>query len=122
MGHIHVDARVKGEKGERDLKEILIDTGATYTILPLELVEEAGAARIPPYTTDVELGDGRTVKASVHAASIAINGREGPAIILAFENAKPALGAQTLESLGLKLAPSTGELKPTRPKGIAYFY
>jgi len=122
VGHVHVNARIKGEKGERELNEILVDTGASYTVLPSELVKEVRAVEIPPYTMDVELGDGRTVTASVHAASIEIDDREGPAIILAFEGAKEVIGVQTLESLGLRVDPSTGMLEPTRPKGIAYFY
>jgi len=122
MGHVRVNARIKGGKGECELSEILADTGATYTILPLEVIEGVGAVKIPPYAMDVELGDGRTVRASVYAASIEISDREGPAIILAFEKAKSVLGVQTLESLGLKVDPTTGMLEPTRPKGIAYFY
>ncbi|MHC1610384.1 MAG: aspartyl protease family protein [Candidatus Methanospirareceae archaeon] len=122
MGHVHVNACIKNEKAELVLKEILVDTGATYTVLSLKRVEEVGAVRIPPYEMDVELGDGRTVRASIYAASIKIEDREGPAIILAFEGAKEVIGVQTLESLGLKVDTSTNRLEPTRPRGIAYFY
>jgi len=103
MGHVRVNVCIRGGKGERELGEILADTGATYTILPLEVIEGVGAVKIPPYAMDVELGDGRTVKASVYATSIKIGDREGPAIILTFEKAKSVLGVQTLESLGLRV-------------------
>jgi hypothetical protein len=65
---------VRGERGEQELNA-LIDTGASYTVLPTELVEEVGAIRTP-YTVDLELGDGRTVKASVYVASSESGERE----------------------------------------------
>ena len=34
MGHIRTDMAVRGEKGSVKLKNVLIDTGATYTVLP----------------------------------------------------------------------------------------
>lgn len=122
MGHVHVDTYIKGKKGEQLLGEILVDTGATYTMLSPKVVKQVGATKIPPYTLDVELGDGRKASVSVYAASIRIGDREGPAIILAFEDVKQVVGVQTLESLGLKVDTLTGKLEPTRPKGIAYFY
>ena len=122
MGHVAVNITIKGEKGEEALPEVLVDTGATYTVLSPEVLKQVGAAKIPPYTLDVTLGDGRQVAASVYAASIAIDGREGPAIILSFAGARKVVGVQTLESLGLKLDPVTGNLEATRPKGLAYFY
>lgn len=122
MGHVHVNAYIRNKKAEIELKEILVDTGATYTVLSSERIEEVGAVKVPPYEMDVELGDGRTVRASIYAASIKIEDREGPAIILAFEGAKEVIGVQTLESLGLKVDTSTNRLEPTRPSGIAYFY
>ena len=121
MGHIMSNIAIKGEKGEQTLTEILVDTGATYTVLSPEVVKEVGAMKAS-FTTDVELGDGRKVKAAVYLASASIDGREGPVIILSFEGAKEVIGVQTLECLGLKLDPTTGKLKATRPKGVAYFY
>jgi len=120
MGHVYVKAAIKGEKSEEEL-EILVDTGASYTVLPSELMEEVGAIKTP-YTLDLELGDGRTIEASVYTVSIKVGDREGPAIIAAFKDARRVLGVQTLEALGLKVDPSTGKLEPTRPKGLAYFY
>jgi len=121
MGHVISNIAIKGESGEQTLTEILVDTGATYSVLPPEVVEEVGAMKAS-FTTDVELGDGRRVKAAVYLASASIDGREGPVIILSFEGAKEVIGVQTLESLGLKLDPTTGKLEVTRPKGVAYFY
>jgi len=121
MGHVLSNITIRGEKGERALTDILVDTGATYTVLSPQVVEQVGAVKAS-FTTDVELGDGRKVKAAIYYASASIDGREGPAIILSFEGAREVIGGQTLEALGLKLDPATGKLEATRPKGVAYFY
>ncbi|KPV64563.1 MAG: hypothetical protein AOA66_0096 [Candidatus Bathyarchaeota archaeon BA2] len=121
MGHVHVDAYIKGTKGELKLQNVLVDTGATYTMFSMNLLDEVGAIKTS-YTLDLELGDGRKVKAEVYVAAIRIEDREGPAIVATFKDVKQVLGTQTLESLGLKVDPSTGRLEPTRPKGVAYFY
>ena len=122
MGHVTVDITLRGEMGGRALTGMLVDTGATYTMLSPEAVKQIGAWKIAPYTLNVALADGREVSASVYAASAIIDGREAPAIILAFEGAREVVGVQTLESLGLKPNPETGKLEATRPKGVAYFY
>ena len=121
MGRFVTNITIKGEKGERALAEILVDTGATYTVLSPQVMKKVGATKAS-FTMDVEIGDGHKVKAAVYYALTSIGDREGPAIILAFEGAKEVVGVQTLESLGLKLDPLTGKLEPTRPKGVAYFY
>ena len=97
----------------------MVGTGATYTVLPKEVIEAIGAFKLPTKVA-LELGDERTIEAETYAASARIANREGPVIIASFESARPLTGVQTLESLGLKVNPITGELEETRPKGIAY--
>ncbi|MHA1711327.1 MAG: aspartyl protease family protein [Candidatus Freyarchaeota archaeon] len=121
LGHVRVDMRVRGAKGERKLENVLVDTGATFTILPRSVLEEVGAWSLQ-LTLPLELGDGRKVEADVYSAVIAIGDRWGPGIILTFKDAKTVLGVQALEALGLRVNPATGRLESTRPKGIAYFY
>jgi len=121
MGHVEVDAYIRGTSGGVELKRVIVDTGATYTVLPIELVKEIGAVETP-YTVDMELGDGRKIKTNIYVASIKIQEREAPSIIAAFKEAKIVIGVQSLEALGLKVDPTTGKLEPTRPKGLAYFY
>jgi len=119
MGHTYVELTVFTSKGEYKERGVMVDTGATYTILPQDILEKIGAFKLPT-KVPLELGDGRTIEAETFAASAKIADREGPIIIASFENAKPLIGVQTLESLGLKVNPVTGELEETRPKGIAY--
>lgn len=52
MGHVYTDIIIKGTRGTKELKEVLIDTGATYTVLPKEDLDEVGASLLP---TEVKL-------------------------------------------------------------------
>jgi len=121
MGHVHVNVRLKGAEGSLEINNVLIDTGASYTVMNSQALKKIGAIKTP-HTVDLELGDGRVVKADVYVAVTSIEGREAPTLCVSFEGAKPVLGVLTLEGLGLKVNPTTGRLEPTRPKGIAYFY
>jgi predicted aspartyl protease len=121
MGHLHTDMTVRGSKAVVELKNVLIDTGATYTVLPEEILEEVGAGRIPT-EVEIELGNGEKVKARAYGVAITIEDVEAPSISITFEGAQTVIGVETLESIGLKLDPTTGRLEFTRPKGMAYFY
>lgn len=121
MGYLYIDIMVKGNKAQKELKNVLIDTGATYTVLPESTLEEIGASIIPT-EVEVELGNGKKVKAKAYGLVIRIKDVEAPSIGITFKGAKTAIGVETLESLGLKLDPTTGNLEFTRPKGLAYFY
>jgi len=100
---------------------VLIDTSATYTVLPESILEEVGAPIIPT-VVEVELANGKKVKAKAYGVVIRIKDAEAPSIGITFEGAKTVIGAETLETIGLKLDPTTGNLEFTRPKGMAYFY
>jgi predicted aspartyl protease len=121
MGHLHTDMTVRGSKAVVELKKVLIDTGATYTVLPEEILEKVGAWGPMP-EIEVTLGNGQSVKAKVYGVAITIEEVEAPAISITFDGAQTVIGVETLESIGLKLDPTTGKLEFTRPKGMAYFY
>jgi len=59
----------------------------------------------------LRLGDGRVVRARVFVAEVEIEGRRGPARVMAFNGATPVIGVDTLETLGLKIDPVTGKLE-----------
>lgn len=121
MGHLYTDVTVRGSKAAVTLRKVLIDTGATYTVLPEAILEEVGAARIPT-EIEVELGNGEKVKAKAYGVAIKIEDVEAPAVTITFAGAQTVIGVETLESVGLRLDPTTGILEFTRPKGLAYFY
>jgi len=68
------------------------------------------------------LGNGENVKAEAYGMAIKIQDVEAPSIGITFEGAQTVIGVETLESIGLRLDPTTGKLEFTRPKGTAYFY
>jgi len=107
VGHVIVKAVVRGKK-ERVL-ELLVDTGASFTVLPLELAEELLIET--PFEVDLKLGDGRVVRARVFVGEIEIEGRRGPVRILAFRGAYPVIGVDTLETLGLRVDPVSGRIE-----------
>ncbi len=121
MGHLRTDIVVKGNKTAVRLKSVLINTGATYTVLPERILKEIGAWG-PMRELEVELGNGKRVKAKAYGVVIGIKDTEAPSICIGFEGGKTVIGIETLESIGLKLNPTTGKLEFTRPKGMAYFY
>jgi predicted aspartyl protease len=93
LGHVFVRARFR-EKTEIEFEKILIDTGVSFTVMPLDVAEKHFIET--PFTLDIKLGDGGIVKARVFIAEGEIEGRKGPLRILAFENATPVIGVDTL--------------------------
>ena len=114
-------ALVKGEKGQRDMQRIPIDTSAFFTILPSEILFEIGA-----YPEDLkarlELEQGDSLEARVYSVVVAAQGREDVTLAVTFEGAQPVLGAKFLEDLGLNVDSESGLLEPSRRHGFAYNY
>lgn len=121
MGHIHVNVLLKSEEETEELRDVMVDTGATYTLLPEELLKRIRAVKMP-HKGRLELGDGRDIEAQFYSLVIRIEDREAPVVVATFEGARPLIGVLTLESLGLKVDPAEAKLEPTRPKGVAYLY
>jgi len=121
LTHVYARVRLVGTKTHRAIDNLLVDTGATFTVLPRDLLEEVGAVRVPT-KTKLELGDGRSVEAEVYAIVLAIEDREGATLAVTFTDARPVLGVRSLEDLGLKVDPVSGSLEATRPPGVAYYY
>ncbi|MBM4045874.1 MAG: hypothetical protein FJ279_12220 [Planctomycetes bacterium] len=121
MGHLHTDMTIRGRRAALKLKNVLIDTGATYTVLPEKVLKQVGAWGPMP-DVKIELGNGKKLKAKAYGVTVAIRGARSPTICLTFKGAQTVVGVETLESIGLKLDPTTGKLEFTRPKGLAYFY
>ena len=110
MGHIFVRAKFRG-KDVLEIDKILVDTGASFTVMPLDIAEKYFIET--PFEAELKLGDGRVVKAKMFVAEIEIEGRKGPLRIMAFKNAIPVIGVDTLETLGLKIDTSTGKIEKT---------
>jgi len=94
---------------------MLVDTRATLTTISSELAQRLGIPTLKP--RKVKLADGREVEAEAGVVSIKIDGREAPTTVLVMGE-EPLIGVETLETLGLKVNPETGELEPTRSYSI----
>lgn len=82
----------------------LVDSGATYTVVPKEHLREIGVA--PNREETFSLGDGTTVKRKVGDAYFEYQGNQAAAPILFGEQGdEPLLRVFTLEALGLTLDP-----------------
>ena len=106
-------------KDASDLHEVvfLVDSGAFYTILPLEVVQNLGIETT--LSGPVMLADRRVVQIALGMAYLRVLDREGGVPIGVMEVPEPLLGITALEALGLKVNPVEGTLEPARPYGPA---
>lgn len=121
MGHIYTDIELVGQTKRIRLKKVLIDTGASYTVIEPKLLESISAPKLPG-RFKIELGDGRKVIAYAYGCEGKIGKHYGPVIAVTFPKAKNVIGVETLESLGLRFNLRKQKLEETRPPGLAYFY
>ena len=89
----------------------LVDTGATYPMVPASVLEELGVER--EYDIPFNLADGSRVVLSVGMVPTEIEGR-ARRVYFAFglEGAKPLLGALALEVFGFAVDAKNGRLIP----------
>lgn len=114
MGHVVANAELSARRSAK--VRLLVDTGPTFTVIPSSLARRLRATPLPRRFR-VELADGSVGSLRACSIGVRIARRFGPTIALVVgEKAEPLLGAETLETLGLKVDPSTGKLEPSRAK------
>lgn len=83
---------------------LLVDTGATLSWIPREVLETLGA--IPLSRLPFSLADGRTLERDTTAVLLTIDGRKGAVPVAFGEPGEEAvLGATALEALGFMVDP-----------------
>ena len=104
--------RLDSLDGERSLEiEAMVDTGASYTIVPARLLKDLGVSPIDKIS--LVLADGRPVEYDLGEARATVNGRSIPTLVVfGDDNARALLGAYTLEGLRLGVDPAHGRLVP----------
>lgn len=113
MGITVVEGTVTGPTGERAAVRFLVDSGATYTLLPHDVWQSLGLS--PRRTVAFTLADGTTVERAVSECHIVLAQGEGHTpVILGQPGDEALLGVVTLEILGLVLNPFTRTLQPMR--------
>ncbi len=112
MGITYIEGRVRGPKGEKDVR-FLIDSGATYSLLPEVVWKEIGL--IPKREHTFVLADGRTIVRKVSECYIILPQGEGHTpVILGESDDEALLGVVTLEILGVVFNPFKRTLEPMR--------
>jgi predicted aspartyl protease len=113
MGVTYVRARLRRPDGRGRVVEerFLVDSGAIYSVLPLETWR---ALRLKPERqVEFTLADGTAIERAVSECRFEIrdNAATSP-VVLGEEHDGALLGAVTLETLGLMLNPLTREILP----------
>lgn len=94
-----------------DQLDALVDTGATYTWIPRECLQDLGVQ--PDQKRLFILADGREVTYDIAWVRIRINGLSQPTIaVFGDAGSVPLLGAVTLEEYGLAADPVNRRLTP----------
>ena len=112
MGVFSWPVRLDSMDGRESLEiDALVDTGASYTIVPGGLLRRMGASPIDKI--GLQLADGRPVEYDIGRAMATINGRtEATLVVFGEDNARALLGAYTLEGLRLAVDPTRSVLIP----------
>ena len=121
MGETRIRFKIYGIDGKSTVLNAIVDTGATFTKIPLYVANELGLEA--KYETKVELGDGHIITRKLAPAEVEIEDVRR-LILVSIGEEKPLLGYTTLELLGFKVNPITGKLERTmaieyRAKGNA---
>ena len=113
MGYVKVKVVIRNIH-KSDLKsevDLLVDTGAIYTILSRERLLGLGVEARDKRR--FKTADGRVIERDVGAVEIEIKGHSTYSIVILGEPSDAeVLGVTTLEELGLQVDPVSGELKP----------
>lgn len=91
--------------------ELLVDTGALYSILPGPLLSQLG---IEPFQRKTfKTADGRGIERRIGEAQFTFNGERGISkVVFGEESDAAVLGVTALEVLALEVDPTSGALRP----------
>ena len=98
--------------GEPQRVNLLVDTGAMYSIVPRRDLDNLGVK--PRWRRRFRLADGRRIEREGSGLLYRVGKHEGHApVIFGEAGDQPILGVTALEAMGLQVDPITHELKPT---------
>ncbi|HLC94556.1 MAG TPA: aspartyl protease family protein [Patescibacteria group bacterium] len=106
MGVIFIKLIVKNiyDTMKQTEENFLVDSGAHFTVLPLEIVKKLELK--PIYVQEFSLADGRLIKRKLGNALIRFEDKElAVPVVLGNKGDTALLGVTTLESFGLMLDP-----------------
>jgi predicted aspartyl protease len=108
---VEVSAYNPEKLAECRVVKLLADTGAMYSIIPRQILDNLGIK--PRWRRKFSLANGQRIERDGSHALYRVGEYEGYApVIFGEENDKPILGVTALEAMGLQIDPVTQELKP----------
>ena len=111
--YTYIDGQVKGPRGKWAGVKFLIDSGATYSVLPKEVWEKIGLK--PKRKMTFTLADGTTIERSISEVYVILpQGEAHTPVVLGEDGDQALLGIVTLEILGLVFNPFDRTLQPMR--------
>jgi clan AA aspartic protease len=112
MGLFRVAAQLTGPTGRSEVVDVLVDTGATFLVIPRDLADrlELHATRTCP----IETAGGREEVWPLAEVRIRLDGHEVTTPCLIAAQGVPLLGAVALESLLLAADPVARRLIPVK--------
>jgi clan AA aspartic protease len=112
LGITYIVWRVKGPSGEVE-ERFLVDSGATYTVLPEEAWRSIGLKPLREH--EFLLADGTVIRREVSECYIMLPQGEGHTpVVLGEADDQALLGVVTLKILGLVFNPFKSTLQPMR--------
>lgn len=109
----HIEGVLTGPTGKQATVRFLVDSGATYSLVPHDVWKTIDLA--PKRTVTFTLADGTLVARAVSECHLALAEGDGHTpVILGEPDDQALLGVVTLEILGLVLHPFKRTLEPMR--------
>ena len=111
MGITYLEGTVTGPKGDKETLKFLLDTGATYSLLPEVVWKKLGLT--PKRSMDFAMADGTIIERNISECHIEFREGDGhtPVIMGKAGDDMALLGVVTLENLGLVFHPFSRELR-----------
>lgn len=112
MGTFTVPLQIADPEGRHyETVQAMVDSGATYTVLPGSILERLGV--VPHSARSFILADGSRVERGFGRTWMRLDGREDVSPVAFWdEGVQPLLGAVTLEIFSLGIDPVNGRLIP----------
>lgn len=113
MGLTYIEGIARSEDGKEAQVTFLVDSGAGYTLLPLDVWQQIGLE--PLREQGFTLADGTEIQRHMSDCRLVLPQGETPTpVILGQEGDDALLGVVTLEESGLMLNPFSRTLQPMR--------
>lgn len=112
MGLFHILARLIGPTGRSESVDLLVDTRATFLVVPRALAERLELR--PTRTCPLQTAGGREETWPLAEVRLALDGDEITTRCLVAPDGPPLLGAVALESLLLAVDPVAKRLVPVK--------